>query len=124
MAWIPVESSDQEWILELRVLSGFGELFAKGCKFSPTILISLILMSSLMQLQDAGCWTDAATLAATHLKGSDYARLFLIAKNIYVVKFESKLIGYLIDVLLIGKVFGIKRSCFMQSSFMWFRYLI
>ncbi|XP_031266382.1 uncharacterized protein LOC116124780 [Pistacia vera] len=28
-----------------------------------------------MQLQDAGCWTDAATLAATHLKGSDYARV-------------------------------------------------
>lgn len=29
---------------------------------------------SLLQLQDAGCWTDAATLAATHLQGSDYAR--------------------------------------------------
>ncbi|KAF8407139.1 hypothetical protein HHK36_006264 [Tetracentron sinense] len=27
------------------------------------------------QLQDAGFWTDAATLAATHLKGSDYARV-------------------------------------------------
>ncbi|TYH08036.1 hypothetical protein ES288_A08G283000v1 [Gossypium darwinii] len=27
------------------------------------------------QLQDAGCWTDAATLAAAHLKGSDYARV-------------------------------------------------
>ena len=27
------------------------------------------------QLQDAGCWADAATLAATHLKGSDYARV-------------------------------------------------
>ncbi|KAG9455783.1 hypothetical protein H6P81_000291 [Aristolochia fimbriata] len=27
------------------------------------------------QLQDAGCWTDAATLAATHLQGSDYARV-------------------------------------------------
>ncbi|KAG9156624.1 hypothetical protein Leryth_006611 [Lithospermum erythrorhizon] len=27
------------------------------------------------QLQDAGCWTDAATLAATHLKGSDYERV-------------------------------------------------
>ncbi|KAJ4950939.1 hypothetical protein NE237_027771 [Protea cynaroides] len=27
------------------------------------------------QLQDAGCWTDAATLAATHLQGSDYARM-------------------------------------------------
>ncbi|CAI9298397.1 unnamed protein product [Lactuca saligna] len=27
------------------------------------------------QLQDAGCWTDAATLAATHLKGSDYSRV-------------------------------------------------
>ncbi|KAK9073807.1 hypothetical protein SSX86_006401 [Deinandra increscens subsp. villosa] len=27
------------------------------------------------QLQDAGCWTDAATLAATHLKGADFARV-------------------------------------------------
>ncbi|KAJ3671195.1 hypothetical protein LUZ60_008621 [Juncus effusus] len=27
------------------------------------------------QLQDAGCWTDAATLAATHLHGSDYSRV-------------------------------------------------
>nr|XP_043627885.1 WD repeat-containing protein 11-like isoform X2 [Erigeron canadensis] len=27
------------------------------------------------QLQDAGYWTDAATLAATHLKGTDYARV-------------------------------------------------
>lgn len=27
------------------------------------------------QLQDAGCWIDAATLAATHLHGSDYARV-------------------------------------------------
>ncbi|CAI8610342.1 unnamed protein product [Vicia faba] len=27
------------------------------------------------QLQDAGCWDDAATLAATHLKGADYARV-------------------------------------------------
>ncbi|CAE6074452.1 unnamed protein product [Arabidopsis arenosa] len=27
------------------------------------------------QLQDSGRWTDAATLAATHLEGSDYARV-------------------------------------------------
>eukprot|EP01018_Ginkgo_biloba_P039533 Gb_06602 [translate_table: standard] len=27
------------------------------------------------QLQDAGCWTDAATLAASHLQGSDYSRV-------------------------------------------------
>ncbi|PKA64675.1 hypothetical protein AXF42_Ash007422 [Apostasia shenzhenica] len=27
------------------------------------------------QLQDAGCWIDAATLASTHLRGSDYARV-------------------------------------------------
>ena len=32
----------------------------------------------LIQLQDAGCWTDAATLAATHLKGSDYARYLML----------------------------------------------
>ncbi|KAJ0985684.1 hypothetical protein J5N97_004040 [Dioscorea zingiberensis] len=30
------------------------------------------------QLQDAGCWTDAATLAATHLHGSDYARALIL----------------------------------------------
>ncbi|VAI54979.1 unnamed protein product [Triticum turgidum subsp. durum] len=29
----------------------------------------------MVQLQDAGCWIDAATLAATHLRGSDYARV-------------------------------------------------
>ncbi|KAL6006260.1 hypothetical protein ACLOJK_040306 [Asimina triloba] len=29
-------------------------------------------------LQDAGCWTDAATLAATHLSGSDYARALVL----------------------------------------------
>lgn len=34
----------------------------------------IAIMPLLLQLQDAGCWTDAATLAATHLKGSDYAR--------------------------------------------------
>lgn len=34
-----------------------------------------------MQLQDAGCWTDAATLAASHLKGSDYARFLLFLDN-------------------------------------------
>lgn len=38
------------------------------------ILTQLIVILFPMQLQDAGCWTDAATLAATHLKGSDYAR--------------------------------------------------
>ncbi|KAI9125672.1 hypothetical protein K1719_003090 [Acacia pycnantha] len=27
------------------------------------------------QLQDAGCWTDAATLASSHLNGSDYSRV-------------------------------------------------
>ncbi len=29
------------------------------------------------QLQDAGRWIDAATLAATHLEGSDHARSVL-----------------------------------------------
>ncbi|KAE8718935.1 hypothetical protein F3Y22_tig00109987pilonHSYRG00256 [Hibiscus syriacus] len=36
---------------------------------------------NLMRLQDSGCWTDAATLAAAHLKGSDYARfLFFLPR--------------------------------------------
>lgn len=40
-------------------------------------------MFSSMQLQDAGCWTDSATLAATHLDGSDYARCPLIFFLLY-----------------------------------------
>lgn len=39
------------------------------------------------QLQDARCWTDAATLAATHLKGSDYARVLQRWAN-YVLRNE------------------------------------
>lgn len=42
------------------------------------LLCVLIAGSTVMQLQDAGCWTDAATLAATHLKGSDYARSLIL----------------------------------------------
>lgn len=42
-------------------------------------------MPYLMQLQDAGCWTDAATLAARHLKGSDYGRFLLVHDNIIFV---------------------------------------
>ncbi|RWR73368.1 WD repeat-containing protein 11 [Cinnamomum micranthum f. kanehirae] len=42
------------------------------------------------QLQDAGCWTDAATLAATHLQGSDYARVLLRWAN-HVLHFEHNI---------------------------------
>ena len=43
-----------------------------------------MIILTLLQLQDAGCWTDAATLAAAHLKGSDYARflIFFLQENI------------------------------------------
>lgn len=37
-----------------------------------------------MQLQDSGRWTDAATLAATHLEGSDYARSFLLPVFVFL----------------------------------------
>ncbi|XP_059635123.1 uncharacterized protein LOC132277309 isoform X2 [Cornus florida] len=45
--------------------------------FSGTHLLCAVgrYQEACSQLQDAGCWTDAATLAATHLKGSDYARV-------------------------------------------------
>ncbi|KAH9305179.1 hypothetical protein KI387_009583, partial [Taxus chinensis] len=43
-------------------LSGTHLLCAVGC-----------YQEACSQLQDAGCWTDAATLAASHLQGSDYA---------------------------------------------------
>ncbi|KAF7838752.1 WD repeat-containing protein 11-like isoform X1 [Senna tora] len=44
---------------------------------SGTHLLSAVgrYQEACSQLQDAGYWTDAATLAATHLEGSDYARV-------------------------------------------------
>ncbi|XP_057818736.2 uncharacterized protein LOC131031599 isoform X2 [Cryptomeria japonica] len=44
--------------------SGIHLLCAVGC-----------YQEACSQLQDAGCWADAATLAASHLQGSDYARV-------------------------------------------------
>lgn len=38
-----------------------------------------------MKLQDSGRWTDAATLAATHLEGSDYARSFLLPFHSWIL---------------------------------------
>ncbi|KAF3329331.1 WD repeat-containing protein 11 isoform X1 [Carex littledalei] len=42
------------------------------------------------QLQDAGCWTDAATLAATHLHGSDYFRVLQRWAD-YVLHYEHNI---------------------------------
>ncbi|OEL29402.1 hypothetical protein BAE44_0009580 [Dichanthelium oligosanthes] len=55
----------------------------EGSNFYPNALRAVVLSSAVSQslhelavkLQDAGCWNDAATLAATHLHGSDYARV-------------------------------------------------
>nr|CAB3448800.1 unnamed protein product [Digitaria exilis] len=55
----------------------------EGSNFYPNALRAVVLSSAVSQslhelavkLQDAGCWNDAATLAASHLHGSDYARV-------------------------------------------------
>lgn len=53
--------------------------FKNGQKCRQYNMIDFLIsaLSYLTQLQDAGCWDDAATLAATHLKGADYARFTL-----------------------------------------------
>ena len=51
-------------------------------------------MFSSMQLQDAGCWTDSATLAATHLNGSDYARCPLLFFFTVSIKFKNQNFHY------------------------------
>ncbi|KAK5814009.1 hypothetical protein PVK06_029461 [Gossypium arboreum] len=61
------------------------------------------------QLQDAGCWTDAATLAAAHLKGSDYASYFAFdhtATSFRIVVFAGFYKGGLIMSFLQNTTFG------------------
>jgi len=42
------------------------------------LTFNLLTVFCLFQLQDAGRWIDAATLAATHLQGSDHARFVYV----------------------------------------------
>ena len=64
------------WDLVARKMLLFPTIFCalKVVNMVCLVFAGLIVTYSLMQLQDAGCWTDAATLAAAHLKGTDYSR--------------------------------------------------
>ncbi|KAL7599614.1 hypothetical protein Lser_V15G24598 [Lactuca serriola] len=65
---------------ELAVKVVAANMVRTGRSLSGTHLLCVVgryqeACSQVCQLQDAGCWTDATTLAATHLKGSDYSRV-------------------------------------------------
>ncbi|PON63191.1 Guanine nucleotide-binding protein, beta subunit [Parasponia andersonii] len=64
-------------LLELAVKVVAANMVQTDRSLSGTHLLCAVgrYQEACSQLQDAGCWTDAATLAATHLKGSDYARV-------------------------------------------------
>ncbi|KAF4392022.1 hypothetical protein F8388_004351 [Cannabis sativa] len=64
-------------LLELAVKVVAANMVQTDRSLSGTHLLCAVgrYQEACSQLQDAGCWTDAATLAATHLRGSDYARV-------------------------------------------------
>ncbi|XP_041999067.1 WD repeat-containing protein 11-like isoform X2 [Salvia splendens] len=64
-------------LLELAVKVVAANMVRNDRSMSGTHLLCAVgrYQEACSQLQDAGYWTDAATLAATHLKGSDYARV-------------------------------------------------
>ncbi|KAL8129594.1 hypothetical protein V2J09_018749 [Rumex salicifolius] len=58
----------------VHLLCGVGK-FQEACSQASFIFFLTIRLFEQGVLQDAGCWTDAATLAATHLTGPQYSRV-------------------------------------------------
>ncbi|GKV17015.1 hypothetical protein SLEP1_g27575 [Rubroshorea leprosula] len=74
---VALSSAVSRSLLELAVKVVAANMVRTDRSLSATHLLCAVgrYQEACSQLQDAGCWTDAATLAATHLKGSDYARV-------------------------------------------------
>lgn len=74
---VALSSAVSRSLLELAVKVVAANMVRTDRSLSGTHLLCAVgrHQEACSQLQDAGCWTDAATLAATHLKGSDYARV-------------------------------------------------
>ncbi|KAA8523002.1 hypothetical protein F0562_009425 [Nyssa sinensis] len=74
---VALSSAVSRSLLELAVKVVAANMVRTDRSLSGTHLLCAVgrYQEACSQLQDAGCWTDAATLAATHLKGSDYARV-------------------------------------------------
>ncbi|XP_021808968.1 WD repeat-containing protein 11 [Prunus avium] len=76
---VALSSAVSKSLLELAVKVVAANMVRTDRSLSGTHLLCAVgrYQEACSQLQDAGCWTDAATLAAAHLKGSDYARVLL-----------------------------------------------
>ncbi|XAR66876.1 hypothetical protein NMG60_11013245 [Bertholletia excelsa] len=74
---VALSSAVSKSLLELAVKVVAANMVRTDRSLSGTHLLCAVgrYQEACSQLQDAGCWTDAATLAATHLNGSDYARV-------------------------------------------------
>ncbi|PIA57024.1 hypothetical protein AQUCO_00600031v1 [Aquilegia coerulea] len=74
---VALSSAVSRSLLELTVKVVAANMVRTDKSLSGTHLLCAVgrYQEACSQLQDAGCWTAAATLAATHLQGSDYARV-------------------------------------------------
>lgn len=74
---VALSSAVSKSLLELAVKVVAANMVRSDRSLAGTHLLCAVgrYQEACSQLQDAGCWTDAATLASTHLKGSDYARV-------------------------------------------------
>ncbi|KAL4301978.1 hypothetical protein GQ457_10G003860 [Hibiscus cannabinus] len=74
---VALSSAVSKSLLELAVKVVAANMVRTDRSLSGTHLLCAVgrYQEACSQLQDAGYWTDAATLAAAHLKGSDYARV-------------------------------------------------
>ncbi|KAM7267545.1 hypothetical protein ACFE04_009711 [Oxalis oulophora] len=89
---VALSSAVSKSLLELAVKVVAANMVRTDRSHAGTHLLCAVgrYQEACSQLQDAGCWIDAATLAATHLKGSDYARVLQRWAD-YVLRTEHNL---------------------------------
>ncbi|KAL6223872.1 hypothetical protein ACLB2K_002729 [Fragaria x ananassa] len=104
---VALSSAVSKSLLELAVKVVAANMVRTDRSLSGTHLLCAVgrYQEACSQLQDAGCWTDAATLAATHLKGSDYARV-LLRWATHVLRAEHNIWRALILYVAAGAMHG------------------
>ncbi|XP_050271979.1 uncharacterized protein LOC126715429 isoform X1 [Quercus robur] len=103
---VALSSAVSRSLLELAVKVVAANMVRTDRSLSGTHLLCAVgrYQEACSQLQDAGCWTDAATLAAAHLKGTDYSRVLQRWAE-HSLRSEYNIWRYIFPMALLNMIF-------------------
>nr|XP_023872170.1 WD repeat-containing protein 11 isoform X2 [Quercus suber] len=103
---VALSSAVSRSLLELAVKVVAANMVRTDRSLSGTHLLCAVgrYQEACSQLQDAGCWTDAGTLAAAHLKGTDYSRVLQRWAE-HSLRSEYNIWRYIFPMALLNMIF-------------------